>query len=131
MTRGQLCVALCLVAVAACESKQISKPQPPVVVASEVKVESLTIAANTQGEVEKLRIGIANVWERDMTDAAGAPKKVLSAQAWISYQDDEKKDVSDVVFPGKQIAVGEYSIRITNVRAEGDTGQVSLEIWRK
>ncbi len=124
-----LCVAALMTAVS-CGKGEVREVQPAVVVPGDPNEERLTIEENTQGEFQKLRIGVGNIWERDLPDASGATKKTLSAQAWIFYEDDEKKNVTEVVFQGKEMAVAEYGIRVTDVRAVDGKGQVTLDVWR-
>jgi len=134
--KGAMCAALgagalaAALAAAACEKREISQARPAVVVA-DPNAERMTIEENTQGEFEKLRIGVGNVWERDAQGASGPPAKALSAQAWISYKDDEQKDTTAVLFPRARITVAEYVIYVAEVRVVGDKGQVTLEIRRQ
>lgn len=124
------CAALCLLALVACESRQPAPAAAPAT-PKEVKVDAVTISANTQAEIEKLRIGVANVWEREFTDNAGKSRNGTTAQVWISHRDDEKLDMTDVVYPGKDIQVGQYRVHVTHVVKEGEGGLVRLEVWFK
>jgi hypothetical protein len=92
---------------------------------------TFTINENTQVQVEKLRIGVANIWEREYTDD-GQVKKGLTAVLAISYRDDDAKSGNHVVFPGKTVTVGEYRILVKAVdQDEKKHGWTVLEIVRK
>lgn len=126
--RGGLCLALCLLALAACRSDRPA-PAPAPAAPRETLLDTLTVTANTQAEIEALRIGVANIWERDFTVAGGATKKLMSAQLWISHRDDEKQDRVETVYPGRFVHVGRYRIQVTHVVKEGDGGVVRFEVW--
>lgn len=90
-------------------------------------IERQSIFENTQGEIEKLRIGVANIWKREYSDN-NQVKKGLTAVLFISYKNDEAKSGNHVVFPGKIVTIAEYRIVVEEVKSNNS---VTLEIWRK
>lgn len=92
------------------------------------------IVENTQGEVEKLRIGVGNIWEEEYTSDEGESKKEMTAGLWVFYRNQKSLDKQITVYIGKSFDVGEYRIKVINIK-EGSgslsSDSVSLDIFKK
>jgi len=77
--------------------------------------QSLTIATNTQAEIDDVRIGCGNFWDADYTDPAGAKKKGMTAMLWVYVKRDTSKDQKLRVHPGFKFTASKMDFEVTAV----------------
>ncbi|MEJ7735214.1 MAG: hypothetical protein WKG00_39270 [Polyangiaceae bacterium] len=77
--------------------------------------QNLTIATNTQAEIDDVRIGCGNFWDADYTDPAGAKKKGITAMLWVYVKGDTSKDQKLRVHPGFKFTASKMDFEVTAV----------------
>jgi hypothetical protein len=77
--------------------------------------QNLTIATNTQAEIDDVRIGCGNFWDAEYTDPAGAKKKGMTAMLWIYVRGDTSKDQKLRVHPGFKFTASKMDFEVTAV----------------
>jgi hypothetical protein len=77
--------------------------------------EVLSIESNTQAHVGRLAIGAGNFWEDEYTPPGGASQRGLMAGLWLTYREDPAQNRHLRVYPGQEIVVPGYHLRIIAV----------------
>ncbi len=85
-----------------------------------------TITETTVGELDGVRVGVANIWERDYVDATGAARHGVTARvAWTDQGGSERWEVVGV---GSRLVLGAFVWRVTAIdKAPGSPGEVRWE----
>ena len=85
-----------------------------------------TIQETTVGDLGGVSVGVANLWERDYVDAAGAPRHGMTARvAWT----DASSDHWEVVGAGSALRLGAH--RWTVVRVDKSEGSLGSVTWTR
>ena len=75
----------------------------------------LAIESNTQAHVGQLAIGAGNFWEDEYTPPGEAARRGLTAGLWLTYRDDPAQNRQLRVYPGQEIVVPGYRLRVISV----------------
>ncbi len=86
-----------------------------------------TLTETTVGELDGVRVGLANVWERDYVDAAGAARTGVTARvAWTDAGGTERWEVVGV---GSRVAFSASAWQVTRIeKVAGTPGEV---VWER
>jgi len=87
----------------------------------------LAIESNTQAHVGQLGIGAGNFWEEEYTPPGETPRRGLTAGLWFTYRDDPAQNRHLRVYPGQEIVVPGYRLRILAV----EPGTVRVAVLRQ
>lgn len=77
--------------------------------------QSLTIATNTQAEIDDVRIGCGNFWDAEYDDGAGGKKKGMTAMLWVYTRGAPDKDQKLRVHPGFKFTASKMAFEVTAV----------------
>ena len=83
--------------------------------------ERLELLESQPAEIDGVRFGVANIWERDFRDAAGEQRRGLSAQ--LMFEDDHDEFVGE----GSTVRLGESTWTVTEVRPGPPRAALVLE----
>jgi hypothetical protein len=91
-----------------------------------VSDDELTIRETTQPAIGNRLVGVANIWERDLPDDAGAVGSRLSAS--VTIVDPATGDMQQrMVVVGNTLDLGDGRYRIVNIdEGGGDLGAITL-----